>query len=53
MSVPHADAAVAGPGFVAGDVFAGRYRMVTLLGRTGNATVWHAHDLVVQTDMAL
>ena len=53
MSVPHADAAVAGPGFVAGDVFAGRYRMVTLLGRTGNATVWHAHDLVLQTDIAL
>ena len=43
-----------GPGgFVAGQVFAGRYRMVTLLGQTETAHVWQAHDLVLQTDVAL
>ena len=39
--------------FEPGDVFAGRYRMVTRLGRGGMGDVWHAEDLILQTPVAL
>ena len=39
--------------FVPGDVFAGRYRMVTRLGRGGMGDVWRADDLVLETPVAL
>ena len=39
--------------FAPGDVFAGRYRMVTRLGRGGMGDVWHADDLVLNTPVAL
>ena len=41
------------PAFVAGFLFAGRYRMVAPLGRMEAGTVWQAHDLVLKTDVAL
>ncbi len=39
--------------FQPGDVFAGRYRMVTRLGRGGMGDVWRADDLVLETPVAL
>ena len=39
--------------FAPGDVFAGRYRMITLLGRGGMGEVWRADDLVLSTAVAL
>jgi eukaryotic-like serine/threonine-protein kinase len=42
----------AGP-FVAGTVFAGRYRIVAPLGSGGLGHVWRADDLVLQTPVAL
>ncbi len=39
--------------FNPGDVFASRYRMVTLLGRGGMGDVWRADDLVLETPVAL
>lgn len=39
--------------FSPGDVFAGRYRMVTRLGRGGMGDVWRADDLVLETPVAL
>src|SRR4051812_16793498 len=39
--------------FNSGDVFAGRYRMVTRLGRGGMGDVWRADDLVLETPVAL
>ncbi len=39
--------------FRPGDVFAGRYRMITRLGRGGMADVWRADDLVLETPVAL
>src|SRR5687767_4919273 len=46
---PHTGPAAFGPG----DVFAGRYRMVTRIGRGGMGDVWRADDLVLQTAVAL
>ncbi len=37
----------------AGDVLAGRYRMVARIGRGGMGDVWRADDLVVKTPVAL
>jgi Tfp pilus assembly protein PilF len=39
--------------FVPGDVLAGRYRMITRIGRGGMGDVWRADDLVLQTSVAL
>src|SRR5258705_4651118 len=39
--------------FSAGDVFAGRYRMIARIGRGGMGDVWRADDLILQTPVAL
>jgi eukaryotic-like serine/threonine-protein kinase len=39
--------------FAAGDVFAGRYRMIARIGRGGMGDVWRADDLVLNTPVAL
>src|SRR3954462_14521648 len=39
--------------FAAGDVFAGRYRMIARVGRGGMGDVWRADDLVLRTTVAL
>jgi serine/threonine protein kinase len=39
--------------FSAGDVFAGRYRMIARAGRGGMGDVWRADDLVLETPVAL
>ncbi len=39
--------------FATGDVVAGRYRMVTRLGRGGTAEVWRADDLMLGQPVAL
>jgi serine/threonine protein kinase/tetratricopeptide (TPR) repeat protein len=49
MSSPASEA----PRFVTGDVFAGRYRMVTRLGLAAMGEVWRADDLVLGTPVAL
>ncbi len=41
------------PVFAPGFVFAGRYRMVTRLGRGGMGDVWRADDLMLETPVAL
>ena len=41
------------PPFAPGDVFAGRYRMITQIGRGGMGDVWRADDLVLETPVAL
>src|SRR5262245_33291143 len=41
------------PPFVAGQVFATRYRMITRIGRGGMGDVWRADDLVLQTAVAV
>ena len=41
------------PTFNAGDVFAGRYRMIARIGRGGMGDVWRADDLVLNTPVAL
>lgn len=48
-----ADATSDAAGFAAGDVFAGRYRMIARAGRGGMGDVWRADDLVLQTTVAL
>ena len=44
---------LSGGGFVTGTVFAGRYRMVALLGTAPSGDVWRADDLVLQAPVAL
>src|SRR5580765_4297748 len=39
--------------FSAGDMFAGRYRMIARVGRGGMGDVWRADDLVLATPVAL
>ncbi len=39
--------------FSAGDVFAGRYRMIARVGRGGMGDVWRADDLILGTPVAL
>ena len=39
--------------FGAGDVFAGRYRMIARVGRGGMGDVWRADDLILGTPIAL
>jgi tetratricopeptide (TPR) repeat protein len=41
------------PMFAPGQVFAGRYQMITLIGRGGMGQVWQAEDLVLKTTVAL
>src|SRR4030095_11822891 len=41
------------PRFAPGDVFAGRYRMITRLGRGGMGEVWRADDVVLEAPVAL
>jgi serine/threonine protein kinase len=41
------------PPFNVGDVLAGRYRMVTRLGRYGEGEIWWADDLILATAVAL
>jgi tetratricopeptide (TPR) repeat protein len=39
--------------FAPGEVFAGRYRMIALIGRGGMGDVWRAEDLILETAVAL
>ena len=39
--------------FAPGEVFAGRYRMITRIGQGGMGDVWRADDMVLETDVAL
>src|SRR4051812_23079523 len=39
--------------FSAGDLFAGRYRMIACVGRGGMGDVWRADDLILETPVAL
>ena len=39
--------------FSAGDVFAGRYRMIARVGRGGMGDVWRADDLILEAPVAL
>jgi len=39
--------------FSAGDLFAGRYRMIARVGRGGMGDVWRADDLILETPVAL
>ncbi len=51
MAAPDTDRLNAG--FVPGEVFAGRYRMISLIGRGGMGDVWRAEDMVLGTEVAL
>src|SRR5204863_4859696 len=39
--------------FSAGDVFAGRYRMIARIGRGGMGDVWRADDMILEAPVAL
>ena len=39
--------------FAPGELFAGRFRVITWLGQSDSGDVWHAEDLVLQTPVAL
>src|SRR4051812_41161734 len=39
--------------FSAGDMFAGRYRMIARVGRGGMGDVWRADDIILNTPVAL
>ena len=39
--------------YVAGDIFAGKYRIVGLLGEGGMGAVWRAHSLSLDVDVAI
>jgi tetratricopeptide (TPR) repeat protein len=41
------------PQFAPGDLFAGRYRMITLVGHGASGEIWRADDLILQTNVAL
>jgi tetratricopeptide (TPR) repeat protein len=47
------DASASGATFSAGEIFAGRYRMVARLGYGGMSDVWRADDLVLGIPVAL
>jgi eukaryotic-like serine/threonine-protein kinase len=49
----HGPDSVVGSAFAAGAVLAGRYRMVSRIGRGGMGEVWRADDLVLNTAIAL
>jgi len=39
--------------FAPGQMFAGRYRMITMIGQGGMGVVWRADDLILKTEVAL
>src|SRR3954466_15759100 len=39
--------------FAPGELFAGRYRMITRIGRGGMGDVWRADDVILDTPVAL
>ena len=50
---PDSEASAFEQRFPPGSVFAGRYRMITLIGRGAMGEVWHAEDLTLETPVAL
>ena len=51
--IPAAASAPAEGSFVTGDLFAGRYRVVSLLGRGAMGEVYRAHDTVLDVEVAI
>src|SRR3954453_15693226 len=52
-SEPESDPFAGRKDYAAGELFAGRYRMIARVGRGGMGDVWRADDLVLQTTVAL
>ena len=52
-AAPEAEPYAGRAAFAAGEVFAGRYRMISRVGRGGMGDVWRADDLTLQTPVAL
>jgi eukaryotic-like serine/threonine-protein kinase len=50
---PTAGARRSSPGHVPGDILAGKYEIVSLLGEGGMGTVWRARSLVLDVEIAL